>query len=242
MSSHTERHTSSHTPHIVAAGEDSLLVYFADKPSEAAWQQVHASRQLLDSKTAPWLLQCIPSYTSLLLYYDPLRIGFSAAKEHLTEWLVDSESLNSFQQQWQGRQLELPVYYHTSTGPDLEAVAALHQLTIEELIERHHRQRYKAFALGFAPGFAYLGELDPSIATPRHQKPRKLVPAGSVGIAERQTAIYPMDSPGGWQIIGRCPLTLFSPTLSQPSRIQLGDEIQFVPISRREFLRLGGEL
>src|SRR5690606_25015219 len=141
-----------------------------------------------------------------------------------------------------GKRIELPVHYSTESGPDLARVAALNHCDITDVIDRHSQWDYLVYAIGFAPGFAYLGEVDDAIATPRHRTPRLRVPRGAVAIADRQTAVYPAPSPGGWNLIGLCPTPLFRPDANPAVPIAVGDLVRFRPISRGEFLALGGEL
>jgi KipI family sensor histidine kinase inhibitor len=141
-----------------------------------------------------------------------------------------------------GQLVTLPVYYSEESGPDLNVVAKLRNISIEDVIEIHQQQEYRVYAIGFAPGFAYLGEVDERIAAPRLSTPRQKVPRGAVAIADRQTAVYPAQSPGGWNLIGLCPTRMFNPELQPSMPVQVGDRIRFKAIERDEFLQLGGEL
>jgi len=136
--------------------------------------------------------------------------------------------------------IEIPVCYGGSFGPDLEIVAKHHHLTPEQVIHIHSKPKYLVHMIGFAPGFPYLGGLNEEIATPRRQSPRVKIPAGSVGIAGNQTGVYPIESPGGWQIIGRTPVKLFNPHKTPPTLLQTGNYITFKPISRKEYEQLAG--
>jgi len=138
--------------------------------------------------------------------------------------------------------VELPVYYSDESGPDLSVIAQRAQLTVEQVIELHQAQEYRVYAIGFAPGFAYLGEVDQRISAPRLSTPRMKVPKGAVAIADRQTAVYPSVSPGGWNIIGLCPIDMFAATVSPTMPVNVGDKVKFKAISKDEFLSLGGEL
>jgi KipI family sensor histidine kinase inhibitor len=142
----------------------------------------------------------------------------------------------------EGKLIELPVYYHPDVGPDLEIVARANGLTVAEVIAIHAGRDYTVCAIGFAPGFAFLADVDARIATPRHERPRAKVVAGSVGIADRQTAVYPMDTPGGWQLIGRCPVPLYDPDQTPPSPFELGDRVRFVPVERHDYIERGGHV
>ncbi len=138
--------------------------------------------------------------------------------------------------------ITLPVYYHPEVGPDLESLSQSTGLSTTEVIQLHCSRCYFAYATGFAPGFCYLGNLDARLQYPRLSTPRPKVAAGSVAIAEQQTAVYPRSSPGGWHILGRCPTPLFDLTQEPPGTLQIGHWVQFTPISRQEFLKLGGLL
>jgi KipI family sensor histidine kinase inhibitor len=142
----------------------------------------------------------------------------------------------------EGRAVTLPVYYSAETGADLEALAARAGISIEEVISIHSSTEYRVYAIGFAPGFAYLGQVDERISAPRLATPRLKVPRGAVAIADRQTAVYPAVSPGGWNLIGRCPTRMFDPRATPPMPVAVGDRVRFEPVSRARFLALGGEL
>ncbi|WP_208931439.1 5-oxoprolinase subunit PxpB [Rheinheimera sp. F8] len=186
------------------------------------------------------LLELVPSYTSVLVIFDVLKT------DHTEIWqkIVSAQAMlfRPERQASSNKVIELPCYYSAESGPDLEAVAALHQLSINELIQLHSSQAYQVYAIGFAPGFAYLGFTDPRINTPRLANPRPAVAAGSVAIADRQTAVYPAASPGGWHLLGNCPIPLFDLTAVPMLPFAVGDTVRFVPIERAEFLRLGGQL
>jgi KipI family sensor histidine kinase inhibitor len=138
--------------------------------------------------------------------------------------------------------IRIPVWYGGAVGPDLEYLAGRVGLTEEEVIKRHSDVEYLVYLLGFLPGFPYLGGMDPSIALPRRAQPRTRVPRGSVGIGGSQTGIYPLDSPGGWHLIGRTPISLFEPDKDEPTLLRPGDRVRFVAISEAEFLELGGHV
>jgi KipI family sensor histidine kinase inhibitor len=186
------------------------------------------------------LLELVPSYTSILLIFDQLKT------DHDT---IRSQILASFELFARhaaivhaGKVIELPCYYSAESGPDLLSVAKRHQLTVSALIALHSQPLYQVYAIGFAPGFAYLGFTDPRISTPRLGTPRPQVAAGSVAIADRQTAVYPAASPGGWHLLGNCPVPLFDLNASAMLPFAVGDSVQFQPLERSEFLRLGGQL
>jgi len=236
----------SEYPQIHQAGEDSLLIYLAAVANPQVLSQVQWLQQQVRQQLGDLLLDVVPSYNSLLLIYDFLQLDQSQLLRCIEDLLAQLAAMT--QQKHcaaapeSGRQIELPCYYSSETGPDLVIIAKQHQLSICDLIKIHSTQLYQVYAIGFAPGFAYLGWVDPRIATPRLHTPRLKVPAGSVAIADRQTAVYPATSPGGWNLLGNCPVRLFD-LQKQPSMIlQTGDAVRFVPIERAEYLRLGGLL
>lgn len=189
-------------------------------------EQVLALDQYLSKSPLEGVLECVPAYASLLVLYDPVSIPLSDVRQ----WL--QEGLNSFNIDGRyGRvQVEIPVRYGGLDGPDLEQVASLNGLSPRDVVEKHAAKVYCVGMMGFTPGFAYLLGLDNELATPRKKTPRTLVPAGSVGIAGSQTGIYPLDSPGGWQLIGRTDLSLFNPHQAPYFLLSPGDEVRFVPL------------
>jgi inhibitor of KinA len=189
------------------------------------------------------ILELTPSYTSILIETNPLAVELekleggimSIAQEEITRSL-ENENPQS------GKLIELPVYYHRDVGPDIDSVAEKSGLLVEELISIHSGRDYTVCAIGFAPGFAFLAEVDERINHPRHKRPRAIVPGGSVGIAEKQTAVYPSETPGGWQIIGNCPIPLYHPNKKQLSPFEIGDQVRFVPTDRKTYIQLGGHV
>lgn len=231
-------------PQIRQAGENSILIYLAATANPQVSVQVQWLTSKLQQQLGPLLLEIVPSYHSILLVYDFLRLDQSQLTLCLSDLLeqLKQEHANLTQE---GRQnatiIELPCYYSTETGPDLAAVAALHHLSITEVIKIHSAALYQVYAIGFAPGFAYLGWVDERITTPRLITPRAKVPAGSVAIADRQTAVYPAVSPGGWHLLGNCPVPLFHLEHEPVMPFHVGDSVRFVPIERSEYIRLGGQ-
>ncbi len=235
---------SSDYPQIRQAGENSLLIYLAPTANSQVLAQVQWLSQQLRLQLGALLLEIVPSYHSVLLVYDFLRLDQSQLALYLADLLAQLQDLQLQGQHASaissGQVVELPCYYSVETGPDLENVAALHQLTVAQVIKKHSAQLYQVYAIGFAPGFAYLGWVDDSIATARLKTPRLQVPAGSVAIADRQTAVYPATSPGGWNLIGNCPVPLFDLNKNPVMPLSIGDAVRFVPIERAEYLQLGG--
>lgn len=224
---------------IEAVSEDTILITLAEAIDESLPVRIAGLADNIRSACSPWLVDIVPSYTTLMVVYDPLKIDFRQAVSELRP-LATFEGTLQRAPDLKDRLVELPVYYSTETGPDLQWLASECGLDCEDIIRKHSAVEYRVHALGFAPGFAFLGQVDPTIAAPRKTSPRKRVPAGSVGIANRQTAVYPQASPGGWQLIGRCPTPLFDP--ASLSLLRVGDRVRFKAISREAFLAAGGEL
>ena len=221
---------------ILPAGEGALIAYFSEQPGPETSHTIQSAVQCLPDLLGAALIDLIPSYASLLVLFDPLEIEVSTVRQAL----LKCGSRTSTSDDGETRLVELPCWYSTESGPDLDDLAAHAGLTTSQVIELHQQQQYHVYAIGFAPGFAYLGEVDPLIARPRHKSPRQRVARGSVAIAERQTAVYPQESPGGWNLIGRCPLILFDPGADPIMPFQVGDRVRFRSISRSEFEKLGG--
>ncbi|GAV22772.1 5-oxoprolinase subunit PxpB [Carboxydothermus pertinax] len=222
---------------IYSLGEGCLGVYFEKEINLEVNQKVMTLDQRL--KGIPGIIETVPTYRALAVYFEPLSLSFGELKnlvESLTQDLKEDLSIATT------RVYRIPVVYGGEFGPDLLEVARINNLTPEEVVAIHTKKRYYIYMLGFTPGFPYLGGLDPRIAAPRKVSPRPRVEAGSVGIAGMQTGIYPLSSPGGWQIIGRTPLRLFNPENPQaPFLLEPGGYIEFYPISVEEYFRLGGE-
>ena len=224
---------------ITIAGENSLIIYFDDRASDRNSALIAETVNNLKASIGCFIIDLIPSYASLLVIYDSLLTDHYLMKleiEKSLKKIVSTESSNN------GTLVELPVYYSPESGPDLQSLSKLVGLSTREIIELHQSIDYRVYAMGFAPGFAYLGEIDYRIAAPRLQTPRLKVPAGSVAIADRQTAVYPCQSPGGWNLIGLCPETMFDMAKTPPTPIKVGDRVRFQQVTRREYMALGGEI
>ena len=217
--------------------ETSLMLYLGDEIDvkqapligEMA-RRIKAEHQEVCEVTA--------SYTSILVQVHSPRVKL----DEFGERLVAMIGRGVVTEKAEGKLIELPVYYHPDVGPDLEMVARNKGLTVAEVIAIHAGRDYTVCAIGFAPGFAFLADVDARIATPRHERPRAKVVAGSVGIADRQTAVYPMDTPGGWHLIGRCPVPLYDPEQIPLSPFELGDRVRFVPVERHDYIERGGHV
>jgi inhibitor of KinA len=216
---------------IVPGGDRMLLVEFDGGISTSTSAKVLALDHSLSVMKVPGIIECVPSYSSLAVYYNPLQICQRKLRKHLLD------KFNNLKESPRGisRKIEVPVVYGEEMGPDLESVARSHNLTAEEAIAMHCEPIYRVYLIGFSPGFPYLGGLSPRLATPRLSIPRKKVPAGSVAIGGEQTGIYPRTTPGGWHIIGRTALKLFDPDASPPSLLKPGDRVVFRRISLAEF-------
>lgn len=242
MSRQNNRSNLLERPMMVRAGVDAIILYFADHISESANQRVQQFRDYLQRNAGDWITELVPAYSSLLVYYDVLQRTESQVKHSLKELLESLDDASTSGEQQQVTEHVIEVYYDQSVGPDLARVAKQHGLSVEQVIEKHQQQSYRVYAVGFAPGFAYLGEVAEDLQTPRLDSPRDKVAAGSVAIAERQTAVYPLPSPGGWNIIGRTAKTLYDPSSGELNTMKSGDRVRFTGISKEAFLAQGGLL
>jgi KipI family sensor histidine kinase inhibitor len=222
---------------IEVVGIDALMLRLFDEIDEAHMPWLLAAAQRVRDAFGPALIDLVPSYTTLLIQYDLAQLDDRQARQRIADAMQDLQPDAG----GQARELDIPVWYDPSVGPELEALGQRSGLGAAGVIERHSARTYQVFALGFAPAFAFMGLVDECLASPRLQTPRKQVPAGSLGIADRQTAIYPLVSPGGWNLIGRSPTRLFDRDLDGYSIWQPGDRVRFQPIDHAEFVRLGGD-
>ena len=224
-------------PRIEVVAIDCLMVRLFDVIAEANMPWMLAATERLRHGFGPALVDLVPSYTTLMVHYDLTALTPAQARALIDQALTDLQP----QAQGSGQCHVLPVWYDLSVGPELTLLSQRSGLAVEEVIRRHSAHEYQVFALGFAPGFAFMGLVDEVLATPRLNTPRKRVAAGSVGIAERQTAAYPVVSPGGWNLIGRTPAKLFDRERDGYSLMQPGDTVRFAPVSHAEFVNLGGD-
>lgn len=219
------------------AGDSCLFVEFGTTVDRALNARVQTLKKALEALSPSGVVETVPTYRSLAIYYDPLRLKRSDLVESLRLALrKGGETTESG-----GRIVIIPVCYGGAYGPDLDNVCAATGLSRKEVIARHSGRDLYCFMLGFTPGFAYLGGMDETLATPRLENPRALIPAGSVGIAGKQTGIYPIDSPGGWQLIGRTPLAVFDPLRTPPILIEAGDWVRFEAVDEETFLSIQAE-
>ncbi len=208
-------------PQLLPLGDSALLVKFGDEIDLGINQRVHALDALLRAKQIAGVIETVPAYATLLVHYDSLVLTYA----QVSDWVgaeMDRAESNATRKP---RRIEVPVRYG---GEDLDFVAAHHHIRAREVVNIHAGREYAVYMMGFTPGFAYMGKLDDAIATPRLETPRTRVAAGSVGIAGAQTGIYPIDSPGGWRIIGRTSLRLFDLKSDQPFLFAPGDAVRFV--------------
>ncbi|MCL1035662.1 5-oxoprolinase subunit PxpB [Shewanella submarina] len=227
---------SPNAPEVMQIGEAQLLVRFAETIDTALPARIAALSTSLKQRFGNALLELVPSYTTLLIEYHPLKLSPLELSTSIPTLWIQAQAVESV-----GTLHRLPVLYGSHYGPDLAALAQAKGLCPEEVIKLHTGRRYTICAIGFAPGFAFLGEVDNAIRHPRHSAPRLSIPKGSVGIAEAQTAVYPDTSPGGWQIIGNCPLTLFNPDNEPMTPFIAGDSVEFYQVTEEQFIELGGE-
>lgn len=221
---------------FLPCGDSALTVELGREISPAVNARVTALTRLLHEAALPGVRELVPAYCALTVQYDPAVLSAERLIPLLTELCG---RLDGAQAQ-KGELVELPVWYGGFCGPDLGFVAQHAGMTPEQAVALHSAADYLIYMLGFTPGFPYLGGMDVRIAAPRLSSPRVRIPAGSVGIAGEQTGVYPIASPGGWQIIGRTPLKLFDPGREQPFLLSAGQKVRFVPIDEGEYRRLGG--
>ncbi|MGY2201164.1 5-oxoprolinase subunit B family protein [Pseudomonas gingeri] len=224
-------------PRIEVVAIDCLMVRLFDAIAEENMPWMLAASERLRHAFAGHLIDLVPSYTTLMVHYDLMTLSPGQARELI------AEALNGLAPNARaaGQCHVLPVWYDPSVGPELSLLADRSGWSISDVIRRHSEREYQVFALGFAPGFAFMGLVEEPLAAPRLNTPRKKVAAGSVGIAERQTAAYPVVSPGGWNLIGRTPSKLFDRERDGYSLMQPGDTVRFAAVDHAEFIKLGGD-
>lgn len=213
------------------AGDRGLLVEYGDAISPEINLKVRAITITLEKEELEGVIEVIPTYRSIIIVYDPSSTNPSILEESVLFFERRLGEIEIFPPETR----EIPVCYGGVFGPDIEFVAESHHLTPKDVVRIHSEPAYQIYMIGFTPGFPFLGGLSEQLHTPRLQTPRTLVPAGSVGIANAQTGIYPIDSPGGWQLIGKTPLKLFDPERANPFLLKAGDLLKFKPISFEEY-------
>ena len=229
---------------IVPLGDSALIVrvreQFDDAPEETL-NEVLRTFQQLRSAAIPGVIELAPAYTSVAVFFDPVEVAkASGTASDIFDWLAARIGAATVPKRRGSRRpaprtVEIPVCYDQEFAPDLDEVARHAQISTEQVVELHSAADYRVACIGFVPGFPFLAGLPKNLATPRRDIPRKEIPAGSVGIAGAQTGIYPLRSPGGWNLIGRTPLKLFDPLKSPPTVLHPGDRVRFRAISREAF-------
>jgi inhibitor of KinA len=223
-------------------GDAAITIDFGNCIDEKINKEVIARFNQFQQHPLPGMIEAVPAYSSLTVYYDLMMLRkkiaenqtvFDWMKQQLQERLLQQVQQNETKE----RLINIPVCYDEEFAMDIHSLATTKNISAEEVIKIHTSETYKVFMLGFLPGFAYLGEVDEKIAIPRKPQPVNIT-AGSVGIAGRQTGIYPLDSPGGWQIIGRTPLKLFDAGKEEPTLLRAGDTVQFYSITKNEFEKI----
>ncbi|MDI1250000.1 MAG: 5-oxoprolinase subunit PxpB [Lacunisphaera sp.] len=223
-------------------GDNALMLEVGDVIDEPTHRRVQDAWRVLAAAPLPGVIELVPAYTTVTLFYNPaLAVQVGAPEDDIFEWLVAQvkERLKHppKMEKAKGRTVEIPVCYGGEFGPDLGLVAKQAKLSPEEVVQRHAKPEYLVYLVGFAPGFPYLGGLPKELETPRHAKPRMVVPPGSVGIGGAQTGIYPLATPGGWNLIGRTPEKIFRPAEHPPVLLRAGDRVRFTAISPEEFAK-----
>lgn len=238
------------TVHIEPFSDSALLIEFGKEVGKDIHQHIQKLTNYLDQHSFPGFIEYIPAFTNVVVFYDPVVIyeeyknSFQEASPYKVVHALMEEIIGKLggNGEYNPRIVEIPVCYGGEFGPDLELAATYNKLTPDEVITIHTSGEYLVHMIGFAPGFPFLGGMSPRIATPRHSSPRILIPSGSVGIAGMQTGVYPIGTPGGWNLIGRTPLELFLPKENPPSLLQAGDIVKFRAIDRKEYNEWKGDI
>lgn len=229
-------------PRIVPLGDSALVVEFGEVIDPGLSSHIASLARHLRSDPPAGVRDVVPTYTTLAVHYDPAAVGsddspYEILAAEIDAWLKDQPGEAAVG----GRRIEIPVCYGGECGEDLESLAQRHGLAPAEVVRLHAEPEYHVHMLGFVPGFAYLGGLDARLATPRRDSPRARVPPGSVAIGGGQTGIFPLETPGGWHLIGRTPLRLFTPDTEPPCLLNAGDKVRFVAIDTREYASLASK-
>ena len=220
-------------PLFLPAGDQALVVELGNAISPEINDRVRNLMAAIERSQTDGVVEIVPTYRSLLVHYDPAKVTASGLEDHIREL---GESLDE-QAAGDPRVVRIPTLYGGEHGPDLEFVAQHAGITVDEAVAVHSGTDYLVYMMGFSPGFPYLGGLSDRLVTPRLETPRPVIPAGSVGIAESQTGVYPVASPGGWRLIGRTPLKMFDPAREPPALLSAGDFIRFAPIDTEDEYR-----
>lgn len=215
---------------IESAGEDGLIFYAAGDSLAERNLQITKLCEAINIARPQWLLELVPSYDSLMLVFDMRAVDYHKVYQFVATLPLSSSNVHK-----SSALHRLPVWYGAPEANDLALIGQATGLAETDIIQRHQAHAYTVYAVGFAPGFAYLGELDVSLTTPRLANPRKAVPRGAVAIADRQTAVYPDVSPGGWHLLGLCPVALYAPGSNEQVLLQAGDKVEFYAISEAQY-------
>lgn len=226
---------------ISQISETAALVEFGRKISEDINKKVRTFCTYLDEKPFYGMVEYVPTFTSVSVIYNPLDMKSESPYEVVKVILDNIISKLDFSLEDEEHIVEIPVCYGGEFGQDIEQVAKINNITVDEVIKIHSEGKYLVYMIGFAPGFPYLGGMSEKIAAPRRESPRIAIPAGSVGIAGMQTGVYPIETPGGWQLIGKTPLKLFDLKRNSKSLLKAGDIVKFYPISYEEYVQLKEE-
>nr|WP_275444500.1 5-oxoprolinase subunit PxpB [Paenibacillus sp. ACRRX] len=213
-------------------GDAAIVVEFDSVIGPASHEKVRLLSTYLDFHSFKGMVEYVPAFTTVTVFYNPLVLRYAEAQAKLEEAVWQAKGM---QLEQTARNVEIPVCYGGEYGPDLEDVARHNQLTADEVVHIHSNAEYLVYMIGFAPGFPYLGGMSERIAAPRRPSPRLVIPVGTVGIAGMQTGVYPIGTPGGWQLIGRTPEPLFRPDMKPPTLLRAGDKVRFLPITEKEF-------
>lgn len=223
---------------LLIAGDSAILIQFGNEISPEINRKISETMQLLRDQHIVGVLDMIPSFCALLICYDPRVLSYAQIRQRLEAMLkLETKSVSHGKKVY-----EVPVCYGGEYGPDLAFIAEHAGITEEEVIRLHSSRDYLIYMLGFLPGFCYLGGLDETIHTPRLESPRLKIPAGSVGIGGSQTGIYPLDSPGGWQLMGMTPIKTYDADRTPAILFEAGDYIRFVPVDEAEFLAIKAQV
>lgn len=227
-------------------GDSAVIIQLGTDINEHTQRLASALTKQLENDPFPGFIECVPAFTSVTVFYHPFEVyqqmknstSFGSPYEKVKTLIKKSIQELTIEEAAEKRTVEIPVCYGGRFGPDLEEVARINGLTPKEVIDIHTAGEYLVYMIGFAPGFPYLGGMSEKIASPRRSSPRTSIPAGSVGIAGMQTGVYPLSTPGGWQLIGNTPLDLFRPHEQPPSLLKAGDVVKFVSVTEEEYERL----
>lgn len=221
-------------PRFLSGGDRALFVEFGDSIAPEINRRVRNLKLAIEKEKVSGIVETVPAYRSLLVYFDPRQTDSNVLREALSRLVQKLQEVEPIL----ARVIEIPTVYGGEYGPDIEFVAAYNRLSVPEVVRIHTTTTYLVYMIGFVPGFPYLGGMSPQIAAPRLETPRTKIPAGSVGIAGDQTGVYPLESPGGWRLIGRTPLKLFDLNVEPPALFQTGDYLAFTNITPDEFSRI----